>query len=124
MIHYSYRKLKVWQKAQNLAVHIIKQLDTLSNTWRNQILGKQLLRSVTSISANIAEGNGRHSGKSYQYFLSIARGSATETDSWLDLFHRLALMNTSTYHDLHTQCQEIIAMLTSLINKAEASPKI
>lgn len=47
------------------------------------VLASQILRSATSVPANISEGFGRYKGKEYSRFLQIALGSANETDYWL-----------------------------------------
>ena len=72
-----FRRQLLWQKAQQLAVDVVllaRKLprDNASDTSR------QLVRSASSIAANIAEGYGRFSQGAYRNHLSIARGSAYE----------------------------------------------
>src|SRR5262249_21094875 len=90
---YTYRNLVLWQKAQTLAVQVIQITQHLPHTWGNAIIARQIIASATSISANVAEGHGRYSFGAYRNHLSIAKGSATETDSWLDLLRQLGAIS-------------------------------
>jgi four helix bundle protein len=113
---YSYRNLILWQRAQELAFHIIQIAKRLPNTPANAIIIRQVIASATSVAANIAEGHGRFSPGAHRNHLSIARGSATETDSWLDLLYREGLLSRDEEQKLHQQCNEVVAMLTAKIN--------
>jgi len=75
--------LKVWQKAFKLTLQIIEFIDDFPKRTVFNVISKQLLRSVTSIGANIAEGYGSFSRKEYRRYLGIALKSANETDYWL-----------------------------------------
>jgi len=82
---YTYRNLDVWNRAQNMAVNVIKLTRRLPK--RDEAvpeITKQLIRAAGSVGANIAEGHGRMSRKVYRQYLVIARGSASEVGSWLD----------------------------------------
>lgn len=69
----------------NFSVEIINFLETLSKNNIDQTLLKQLLRSATSIGANIVEAHGSASKKDFQNYFSIALKSAKETHYWLYL---------------------------------------
>jgi four helix bundle protein len=56
---YTYRNLILWQRAQTLAVQIIKLVRALPNDWGNGVIARQVIAAVTSIGANIAEGHAR-----------------------------------------------------------------
>jgi len=73
------------------------------------------LRSVSSISANIAEGYGRR-GKDYERFLTIARGSTTESEDWLMKMKDLGLMEEYIYKRIMGECEEIIRMINGLLS--------
>jgi four helix bundle protein len=73
----------IWQKSHKVAVEIAKLIRILPMDRVSDILGSQIIRSATSVPANIAEGFGRFKGKEYGRFLQIALGSANETDYWL-----------------------------------------
>lgn len=88
------------------------------------VIGDQVLRASTSISANIAEGHSSYRGKEYGRFLSYALRSAYETENWLlklqdshILRQRVKTESIKIIFDLNT---EIIKMLTTLLKKIES----
>jgi len=112
---YSYRNLILWQRAQALALRVIQIVQQLPNQWGNAIVARQIIASATSVSANIAEGHARFTPGAHRNHLSIAKGSAAETDSWLDLLHRLGHLSEKDEDVLHTECLWIMSSLTSKI---------
>ena len=117
---YSFRNLIVWEKAQALAVTIIKLMSRIPQSWSNAVLVRQIVSSATSVGANIAEGHGRYSTGAHRNHLSIARGSAVETDSWLDILRRMSYITPDEEAALHDECNQIIAMLSSKMIKLDA----
>ncbi|HMP41761.1 MAG TPA: four helix bundle protein [Roseiflexaceae bacterium] len=112
---YSYRNLILWQRAQDLAHRIIQITKRLPQNWASGIIARQIIASATSVSANIAEGHGRFSLGAHRNHLLIARGSATETDSWLDLMRREELLSEEEERELHNRCSQVIGLLTTKI---------
>jgi four helix bundle protein len=76
----SYKDLKVWQMAMNVAVDIYQWTATFPKHELYGLSG-QLQRSAVSVTANIAEGHGRSTTKDYLRHLSIARGSLAELET-------------------------------------------
>lgn len=111
---YNHRNLIVWQRAQELAHQMIQLTKRLPNRWANAVLARQIISAATSIGANIAEGHGRFTPGAHKNHLSIAKGSAAETDSWLDSICREGYLSREEA-PLHKECMEIMAMLTSKI---------
>jgi four helix bundle protein len=105
----------LWQKAQELALAVIRVVAGLPRDNAAQIIGRQLVASAGSIGANVAEGHGRFSLAAHRNHLSIAKGSACETDGWLDLLSRAGYVGADTEGKLHGDCVEIIRMLTAKI---------
>ena len=116
---YSYRNLILWEKGQQLALAIIRLVAKLPIDRTTEIISGQILRSVFSISANVAEGHGRYSLGAHRNHLTIAKGSACETDNFLDLLRRADYISSEEEQRLHTQCDEIIRMLVSKILRME-----
>jgi four helix bundle protein len=112
---YNFRNLVLWQKAQQLAQEIVTVVAGLPPGPLSAVVGRQLLASATSIGANVAEGHGRFSVAAHRYHLSIAKGSACETDGWLDLLRRTGHLDVAAEDRLHQQCLELIRMLTAKI---------
>jgi four helix bundle protein len=114
-VEYSYRNLVLWQNAQALALEVIQLTAALPRSAANDVLTRQIIRSATSIGANIAEGHGRYTPRAHAQHLSIAKGSACETDSWLDLLKRSGLISDEAEARLHARCNELIGSLTAKI---------
>lgn len=117
----TFRDLVVWQKAHEMDLRGIELVTSFPRQQAFWVIGDQLLRSSTSISANIAEGHGSYRGKEYGRFLSYALRSAYETENWLlkledspILCKRISPEALQTISALNT---EIIKMLTTLQKK-------
>jgi len=82
----NYKDLLFWKTSFSATKEILKLTKTLPRDYTTKILISQLVRSSSSVGANIAEGFGRYKGKEYQRFLQIALGSANETEYWLLVF--------------------------------------
>ncbi|MEO6197411.1 MAG: four helix bundle protein [Dehalococcoidia bacterium] len=116
---YNYRNLDVWEMAQNVAADVILLTRDLPRDAAALAITRQMVRSAGSIGANIAEGHGRYSLGAYKNHLSIAKGSACETDSWLDLLKRTGLIAAESEQRLHERMLSLIALLTSKIRALE-----
>jgi four helix bundle protein len=110
---YDFRNLIVWRKSQDLLVQVVGLCRSLPNDRVALVFANQLLRSASAISANIAEGHGRFSAGAHRNHLSIARGSTTETISWLDSMNRVSLLDEQRLGQLLTLCDEIMRMLSA-----------
>ena len=116
-----YKELIVWQKAHGLALETIVAVKQVPQSYAADIMVKQLLRAVTSIGANIAEGYGRFTNKEYIRFLHIAYGSSNEVDHWLSLLADSKILPSETAQGLIKHNEEIIKILTSMIKKLQAN---
>jgi four helix bundle protein len=112
---YSYRNLILWQRAQALALQVIQLVQRIPNNWGTAVVARQIIAAATSVSANIAEGHARFTPGAHRNHLSIAKGSAAETDSWLDLLRRLGHLSEGEEEALHNECVWIMESLKSKI---------
>ena len=119
MAEYNFHNLILWDKAQTLALDVIRLIAPLPRSAAADVITKQIIRSSSSIAANVAEGHGRYTPGAHAYHLSIAKGSTCETDSSLDLLRRSAMIHADQEKPLHDTCMELIAMLTSKIRQLE-----
>jgi len=78
-----------------------------------------LNRAALSISANIAEGNGRFTIRDRKNFFGIARGSVQECVPLLELANRRGLIDFQRHADAKSRLEEIARMLSGLINGLE-----
>ncbi|MBI3884775.1 MAG: four helix bundle protein [Opitutae bacterium] len=115
----SFKSLMVWQKAQSLAVEVY-QLSKSQPFSREFALADQMRRAAISISSNIAEGDERDTDKDAVRFFYIAKGSAAELRTQLDLATKVGFLPDSDFQKLDQQSEEIARMLRGLI-KARAS---
>ena len=109
----SFKDLIVWKKSFDL----VKKIYTLTKSLPSEEkfgLVSQMQRCAVSIPSNIAEGKDRQTANSFRYFLTIARGSASELETQLllckDIYHIDIEVETSLN-------REIQAMLVSIIKK-------
>lgn len=78
-------KLKIKDRAYGYSVKLIEFLDSLPNDNSTQVISKQLIRSATSVGANIVEAQASSSKKDFANFLNHALKSANESSYWLGL---------------------------------------
>lgn len=82
---------------------------------KENVLSKQLLRSVTSIGANLHEAEEAFSDKEFQFKLSIALKESRETEYWLQLLFRTEYINESEYNSINNDCEEILKILVKIL---------
>lgn len=117
----SHRDLIVWQKAMDLVVTVYRATETFPKA-ETYGLTSQIRRAVTSIPANIAEGQGRRLAKEFVYFLANARGSLLELDTHLEAATRLGYLKAAVHADLQAQLDEVGRMLNGLMRSVTNSP--
>ena len=120
---YSYRQLDIWERSQVLAVRVITIARQLPRDPGMSVIARQLVGSVGSIGANIAEGHGRFSRAAYANHLSIAKGSASEVGSWLNLLRRLDQIPPDTESELQTEIDSEIGLLKHKIRTLTAADR-
>ncbi len=111
---FTFEKLIVYQKAVDFADDICTATSNFPKGY--YFLRDQLNRASLSISANIAEGNGRFTKNDRKYFFGIARGSVQECVPLLELAARRGFLNTECHETLKNDLEEIAKMLSGLIN--------
>ena len=110
----SFEDLIVWQRAHQFFLDVVKDVDAFSPGTAARIIGNQVLRSASSISANIAEGFGRRTGKEYTHYLIVARGSTTETLDWYLKCRDLHLIESAVFVNRRATLEEILKMLNRM----------
>jgi|SRR3990167_3153641 len=111
-----YKDRDIYKRSVSFAVEISKLVDSLPNKISTRAIGQQLIRSATSISANIAEGSAGVSKNDFVNFMAISKKSAVETEHWLNFLKELKLLKDDI---LSKECVEIIKILTTIINKTK-----
>jgi four helix bundle protein len=111
----SYRDLKVWQKAMDLAENCYRATQTFPAEERYGLTA-QIRRSAVSVASNIAEGYGRDNDGSFVQFLRVSQGSLKELETQIILSGRIGVMTSSVAGNLLSNADEIGRMLRGLIN--------
>ena len=108
-----------YNKALDFAVRIVQLCKYIQEEKHEFIMSKQLLRSGTSIGANYSEAFGAESTDDFIHKCSIAQKESNETKYWLTLMHRTEILNDYEYSSIVSDCQELRAILASIIQKCK-----
>lgn len=111
-----FRKLTVYQKSLQLCDEIYKIVRTFPD-FEKYAMVSQLIRSCTSISANIAEGNSQIFIKKEISFLNTALGSASEVKCWIEIAQRQKYISQETCERLEGLVQEIVKLIIGMIKR-------
>ena len=83
------------------------------------VLSKQLLRSGTSIGANVRESEHAQSKADFIHKLSIALKEANETEYWIDLLFETKYLSQTEFDIIKPKIVELLKLLTSIINSSK-----
>ncbi len=106
---HNFEKLKIWQKAMDIASDIYKISLLLPEDEKFNLI-HQIKKCAISIPSNIAEGSGRNSNKEFIHFLGVANGSTFELITQLMLAKRLNLISEDIIQPLINQLVEVSNM--------------
>ena len=102
-------------KSFSFAVRIVKLCRHLQSDNKEFVLSKQLLRSGTSIGANVAESQQAQSRADFISKLSIALKEAVETNYWLRLLYATDYLSSTEYSSVIADCKELEKLLTAIL---------
>lgn len=105
------------QKTLDFAVRIVNFYKYLCTDKKEFVLSKQILRSGTSIGANVRESKNAQTDPDYLSKMNIALKEADETQYWLEVLFRSELITEQEYKSLDEDLKEIIAILVSIVKK-------
>ena len=106
-------------KSFDFSVRIVNLYKVLYYERNEKTLSKQLLRSGTSIGANIEEGIAAFSKKEFIFKLQISYKEANESFYWIKLLYRTNYINDVEFESLKLNIEEIINLLTSIIKSSK-----
>lgn len=110
----NFKDLRVWVAGVKLATDIYKI--TKTKPFANDYgLSNQIQRAAVSISSNIAEGDERGTNRQSVYYFFVAKGSAAEVITQLNIAHNIGYIDSTTFADLESRASQIGASLNSLI---------
>jgi len=122
----SFRDSIAWQKAMDLSVAVY---DVTRVFPKEEMFGltSQLRRASVSVASNIAEGQGRATSGEFIHFLGMARGSALEVETQLELAMRVGLGISDDIRNVQHKATEVVrilnASLSSLRNRKASQSK-
>ena len=116
-------KSVVADKSFAFAVRIVKLYKYLCDEKKEYALSKQLLRSGTSIGANIQEGLSGQSKRDFLMKMNISLKEASETQYWLRLLTATDILTEQESKSILEDCTELIKMLTSIVKTTSANVK-
>lgn len=102
-------------KSFQFALKIVQLYKFLTEEKREYIMSKQLLRSGTSIGANIREGQNAQSKADFIHKFSISQKECDETLYWLELLHQSGYLEEVEFTTTHNEASELLKMLRSSI---------
>ncbi len=105
----------VQEKSMAFAVRIVKLSKYLMEEKQEYVLSKQVLRSGTSIGANIAEAQNGQSKADFTAKMSISLAEATETAYWLELLVKTGYITEKQYESINNDCQELLKLLITIV---------
>ena len=109
--------------SKKFAVEIFNLCSDIRKRKKGNILINQLLRSGTSIGANIHEANYASGRADFINKLQIALKECYETEYWLELFKNTATISVTEYNQMMLQCNKIRRLLSASVNTAKENQK-
>lgn len=106
-----------YDKAYKFAIRVVKAYKYLVEEKREFVLSKQLLKSGTSIGANVAEANGAISKADFSAKISIAYKECLETKYWLSLLKNTGYIDIKSFDSIYKDADEISKILFSILKK-------
>ena len=108
-------------KSFDFAIRCVKCYQYLQHHKNEYVLSKQLLRSGTSIGANIREAEHAESKADFVHKISVALKEVNETAYWLELLQASDLLDSEQYDSIYTDCIELLKLLTSVVKTSKSN---
>ncbi len=101
-------------KSKDFAIRIVKLYRYLNENKKEYVLSKQLLKSGTSIGANVKEAIRGQSKPDFYAKMNIALKEASETEYWLEILKETEYIDDISFKSIYADCQEILKILMSI----------
>ena len=105
----------IQDKSFRFAIRIVNLCKYLQQEQNEYILAKQLMRSGTSIGANVAEAQQAQSRPDFISKLNVSLKEAYETNYWLRLLHETQYLSQEAFESIIADCSEVEKLLISII---------
>ena len=107
------------EKSVKFAIRIVEMYKYLQSEKGETVMSKQLLRSGTSIGANVSEGVYAQSRSDFISKMSIALKEAAETEYWLELLNRTGYVTEKQHNSMSEDCGEVIKLLAAIVKSTK-----
>ena len=107
------------EKSKKFAIRIIKLYKYLCDNKNEYVISKQLLRSGTSVGANVKEAIRGQSKADFIAKMNIALKEASETEYWLDLLYESEYITKEQFESIILDCRELLKLLVSIIKSSK-----
>ena len=108
-------------RTKEFALRMIRLYCSLPKNTQAQVLGKQALRSGTSVGANFREAKRSRSKAEFISIIGVCIKELDETAYWLELLVESDIVSSRKLKDLYHECDQLIAILTTISKKTKAS---
>ena len=102
------------EKSKAFAIRIIKAYKYLTTEKKEYVLSKQMLRSGTSIGANVKEAIRGQSKPDFYSKMNISLKEASETEYWLELLYESGYFEKEHFNSINADCEELLKILVSI----------
>jgi four helix bundle protein len=113
----------VEEKSFEFSVRIVNLYKYLTTARQEYVMSKQLLRSGTSIGANVCEAQQAQSPMDFLSKMSIALKEAYESDYWLRLLQKTEYLNKDEYNSIIFDCRAITKLLVTIVKSTKENNK-
>jgi len=103
------------------AVRAVRLVNALPATTAGTVMARQIMRSGTSVGANVEEAQGSHSRKEFSRRMNIARSEAREVLYWLRLARETKLLPASRLTAIINEADELVRILTAIVKRARSA---
>jgi len=107
------------EKSFEFAVDVVNLYKDLANNKKEYVMSRQLLKSGTSIGANVREAEFAQSKADFINKMSVALKEANESSYWLDLLYETEFLNEQEYQKFKLKSQEILRLLVSIVKTSK-----
>jgi four helix bundle protein len=114
-------KTELEGQTKRFAAHVVKAVGAFPKTSEGQIIGRQLLKSGTSIGANYRQANRAESRLDFVHKIGIAEKETVETIYWLEICQECRIGSKETIVNLCKEAGELLAILITIARKAKNS---
>jgi len=112
------------RKSFDFAIRIVRLYQHISNNHKEYVLSKQLLRSGTSVGANVREAHNAESKADFIHKLAIAQKECDETLYWLEILNTTDYLSDKEFDSISKDCIELLKIIKSIILTKKGQTKL